>query len=55
MLINNSEYFNVLNEIKVRIKSAQYRAVLGVNSEQILLYWNFITIKNIQNEGNQQN
>ena len=40
MLINNSEYFNVLNEIKVRIKSAQYRAVLGVNSEQILLYWN---------------
>jgi len=39
MLINNNEYFDTLNEIKVRIKSAQYRAVLGVNSEQILLYW----------------
>ena len=40
MLINNKEYFDVLNEIKARIKAAQYRAVLGVNSEQILLYWN---------------
>ena len=40
MLINNKEYFDVLNEIKVRIKTAQYRAVLGANCEQILLYWN---------------
>ena len=40
MLINNKEYFDVLNEIKNRIKAAQYRAVLGVNCEQILLYWN---------------
>ena len=40
MLINNKEYFDVLSEIKNRIKTAQYRAVLGANSEQILLYWN---------------
>jgi len=40
MLINNNEYFDVLNEIKIRIKTAQYRAVLGANCEQILLYWN---------------
>jgi len=40
MLINNDEYFSVLNDIKTRIKSAQYRAVLGANKELIGLYWN---------------
>jgi predicted nuclease of restriction endonuclease-like (RecB) superfamily len=39
MLINNDEYFDVLNDIKNRIKTAQYKAVLGANREQILLYW----------------
>jgi predicted nuclease of restriction endonuclease-like (RecB) superfamily len=36
----NNEYFQVLENIKAQIKSAQYRAVLGVNREQILLFWN---------------
>jgi hypothetical protein len=36
--MNNSEYFEVLAQIKEQIKGAQYRAVLGVNREQILLY-----------------
>ena len=40
MLINNSDYFEVLDEIKTRIKEAQYRAVLGANKELIELYWN---------------
>jgi hypothetical protein len=40
MLINNSEYFEALNDIKKQIKNAQYRAVLNVNQEQIMLYWN---------------
>ncbi|MDR0751842.1 MAG: PDDEXK nuclease domain-containing protein [Christensenellaceae bacterium] len=40
MLINNDEYFKVLDEIKQQIRSAQYKAVLGVNREQILLYHN---------------
>ncbi|MCL2801388.1 MAG: PDDEXK nuclease domain-containing protein [Treponema sp.] len=40
MLINNNEYFEILNNIKERIRTAQYKAVLGVNREQILLYWN---------------
>ncbi|MCL2796582.1 MAG: PDDEXK nuclease domain-containing protein [Firmicutes bacterium] len=40
MLINNSEYFAVLEDIKTRIKSAQYRAVLGANKELMELYWN---------------
>jgi predicted nuclease of restriction endonuclease-like (RecB) superfamily len=50
MLINNAEYFDLLEKIKEQIRSAQYRAVLGVNREQILLYWNIgrVIIENIQ-------
>lgn len=40
MLINNKEYFSVLEEIKTRIKTAQYKAVLGANRELINLNWN---------------
>lgn len=40
MLINNDSYFQVLADIKERIQSAQYKAVLGLNREQIILYWN---------------
>jgi predicted nuclease of restriction endonuclease-like (RecB) superfamily len=39
VLINNSEYFQILEDIKAQIKNAQYRAALGANSEQIKLYW----------------
>ena len=40
MLINNDDYFQVLENIKAQIQNAQYRAVLGVNREQICLFWN---------------
>ena len=40
MLINNNEYFEILNNIKTRIREAQYKAVLGANKELIELYWN---------------
>ncbi|MDR2898398.1 MAG: PDDEXK nuclease domain-containing protein [Spirochaetaceae bacterium] len=40
MLINSNEYFEILNKIKKHIRDAQYRAVLGVNQEQIVLFWN---------------
>ncbi len=40
MLMNNDDYFQALESIKAAIKSAQYRAVLGANREQITLYWN---------------
>jgi len=40
MLINNNEYFEVLENIKTRIKTAQYKAVLGANRELMELYWN---------------
>ncbi len=39
MLINSDNYFQVLENVKVRIQEAQYRAVLGANREQIILYW----------------
>jgi len=39
MLINTEGYFKALEEIKTRIRDAQYRAVLGANREQIVLYW----------------
>lgn len=40
MLINNNDYFQVLERVKAAIKDAQYRAVLGANREQIILFWN---------------
>jgi len=40
MLINNGDYIGLLNEVKKQIRQAQYRAMLGVNREQIILYWN---------------
>ena len=40
MLINNSEYFSILEDIKAQIKMAQYKAVLGANKELMELYWN---------------
>jgi predicted nuclease of restriction endonuclease-like (RecB) superfamily len=40
VLINNDNYFQVLENIKAQIQNAQYRAVLGVNREQIILFWN---------------
>jgi len=39
MLINNNEYFEVLEGIKTRIKETQYTAALGANRELINLYW----------------
>ena len=38
MLINDTEYFEVLNEIKARIRAAQRNAVLAVNNELVDLY-----------------
>jgi len=40
VLINNNEYFEILENIKSQIHAAQYKAVLGINREQTILYWN---------------
>jgi len=39
MLINNNDYFKLLDGVKLLIKTAQYKAVLGANKEMIELYW----------------
>ncbi len=39
LLLQNKEYFQLLQEIKSRVKSAQIKAVISVNQELILLYW----------------
>ncbi|GBR75909.1 hypothetical protein NO2_0537 [Candidatus Termititenax persephonae] len=40
MLLNTPEYLSIVNEIRSHIKVAQLRAVLSVNNELIMLYWN---------------
>jgi predicted nuclease of restriction endonuclease-like (RecB) superfamily len=40
VLINTSDYFTILENIKSQIKAAQYRAVVGANRELLTLYWN---------------
>jgi len=40
MLINNENYFEILENVKAKIQNAQYKAALGANRELILLYWN---------------
>lgn len=39
MLMNNKEYIDVIEQVKKDIKNAQYKAVVSVNSELILLYY----------------
>jgi hypothetical protein len=38
MLINDNEYLKTLLDIKTSIRETQYKAILGVNREQIILY-----------------
>jgi len=39
MLMNNTEYFEIIEGIKIQIYAAQYKAVLGANAEMHKLYW----------------
>ena len=46
ILMNNAEYLKIVDNIRLRIKTAQYKAVLAANSELIVLYWNIGVIIN---------
>ncbi len=46
MLMNNNEYLEIVESIKDEIKSAQYKAVVNVNRELIVLYYNIGMIIN---------
>lgn len=39
MLPDNNDYKNLIEEIKNKVREAQYRAMVKVNSEMIQLYW----------------
>lgn len=38
-LINISSYVTILEELKIKIRQAQYKAVISANKEMIFLYW----------------
>ncbi len=40
MLPENNDYKNLVEEIKSKVRQAQYSAMVKVNGEMILLYWN---------------
>ena len=46
MLLNDNEYLSVVEDIKLKIRHAQYRAVLAVNCELVMLYWHIGTVIN---------
>ena len=46
MLMNQKEYFNVIENIKTEIRSAQYRAAASANKELLLLYYHIGKIIN---------
>lgn len=46
MLINNNEYLDIVETIKLEIKSAQYKAAVSANKELIMLYYNIGRIIN---------
>ena len=50
MLMNNKDYLTVFQEIKAKIRSAKRNALLAVNKELIMLYWNIGNIINARSK-----
>lgn len=46
MLLNNNEYIEIIETIKQEIQGAQYKAVVSMNRELIMLYYNIGRIIN---------
>lgn len=46
MLMNSSEYLKTVEEIKLEIRAAQYRAAVHVNTELTMLYYSIGTVIN---------
>ena len=46
MLMNSGEYLKTLEQVKQEIKASQYRAMIHVNTELIVLYYNIGTVIN---------
>lgn len=50
MLINDKEYLELLDSIKKQVNDAQKKAIISVNKELIMLYWNIGKIINEKSE-----
>ncbi|MBR2177004.1 MAG: hypothetical protein IJ861_08685 [Clostridia bacterium] len=48
--MNNNEYIEIIEKIKTKISSAQYRAALNANYEMTMLYYNIGRIINAHKE-----
>lgn len=46
MLMNSGEYLKTLEQVKREIKASQYKAMIHVNTELIMLYYNIGTVIN---------
>jgi predicted nuclease of restriction endonuclease-like (RecB) superfamily len=44
--MNNAEYIKIIDDIRLKIKAAQHRAVLAANSELIMHYWSIGAVIN---------
>ncbi len=40
MLMNDNQYLSIVEEIKTKIQTARHTAMIGVNHELIMLYYN---------------
>lgn len=50
MLTHDNQYLSIINNIKERIFTAQHSAMMAVNNELVMLYWQIGTIINSHNE-----
>ncbi len=50
MLMNDSEYLNLVRDVKEKIAAARYRAMQTTNSELMMLYWDIGTLINEHRE-----
>ena len=50
MLMNESEYLNIVESVKSEIKLAQYKAALNVNRKLIMLYPESVKLSKLQND-----
>jgi predicted nuclease of restriction endonuclease-like (RecB) superfamily len=50
MLINSNKYLEICSVVKNQIRSAQHRAMIGVNRELVMLYWNIGNVINANSE-----
>ena len=49
--ISNQEYRNWIQELKLKVRSAQIKAAIAVNKELILFYWELKAFNRLASNG----